>query len=250
MTADAFDRPASVLLLGGTSEIGLAITRRLVAEGATRVVLAGRNDDALADAGAALGPAAVEVVAFDATDTAGHERMLDQAFSGGDIDLVIAAFGQLGDPAELEAQPDSAVSLAQVNYVGWVSAGLRVGQRLADQGHGTIVVLSSVAGERVRRSNFVYGSTKAAQDTFSQGLGDALRGKGVRVLIVRPGFVHTKMTAGRKPPPLSTTADAVADAVLRALNRRAEMIWVPPALRWLMRVLRILPRVVFRRLPI
>ena len=123
-------------------------------------------------------------------------------------------------------------------------------ERLRAQGHGTIVALSSVAGERARRSNFVYGSSKAGMDTFLQGLADSLVGSGVRVMIVRPGFVHTKMTAGMEPAPLSTTAEAVADAIVRGLARGSEIVWVPPALRFVMSALRHVPRAIFRRLPI
>jgi decaprenylphospho-beta-D-erythro-pentofuranosid-2-ulose 2-reductase len=129
-----------------------------------------------------------------------------------------------------------------------VSVGLAVARRLREQGHGTLVVLSSVAGERVRRSNFIYGSSKAGLDGFAQGLGDALVGSGANVLIVRPGFVRTKMTAGMSAPPLSTTADALAAAVVRALREGREIVWVPGGLRWVMMVVRHLPRRVFRRL--
>jgi decaprenylphospho-beta-D-erythro-pentofuranosid-2-ulose 2-reductase len=126
---------------------------------------------------------------------------------------------------------------------------LALARRLRAQGHGTLVVLSSVAGERVRAANFVYGSTKAGIDGFCQGLGDALHGSGVRVLIVRPGFVPTKMTAGRDKAPFSTTPDGVAEVVMRGLERGAETVWAPPVLRVVMAVARHLPRPVFRRLP-
>jgi decaprenylphospho-beta-D-erythro-pentofuranosid-2-ulose 2-reductase len=111
-------------------------------------------------------------------------------------------------------------------------------------------MLSSVAGERVRRSNFVYGSSKAGIDGYYQGLAAALAGSGVRVMIVRPGFVHTKMTRGRKAAPLATSPEAVAAAIVRGLRRGHEIVWAPPALRYVMVVLRHLPRAVFRRLPL
>jgi decaprenylphospho-beta-D-erythro-pentofuranosid-2-ulose 2-reductase len=96
----------------------------------------------------------------------------------------------------------------------------------------------------------VYGSSKAGLDTFSQGLGDRLAGSGVRVMIVRPGFVRTKMTAGLQPAPLATTAPAVAHAIVDGLRRDADIVWVPSPLRWIMLGLRLLPRSIFRRLPI
>jgi decaprenylphospho-beta-D-erythro-pentofuranosid-2-ulose 2-reductase len=104
-----------------------------------------------------------------------------------------------------------------------------------------------VAGERPRRSNYVYGASKAGLDAFSQGLGDRMAGTGVHVMVVRPGFVHTKMTAGRRPTPLSTRPEDVAAAITQGLRRNAEIVWVPPALHWVMVVLRHLPRTLFRR---
>jgi decaprenylphospho-beta-D-erythro-pentofuranosid-2-ulose 2-reductase len=130
-----------------------------------------------------------------------------------------------------------------------VSVGIPLAQRLQAQGHGALVLLSSVAGERVRKANFVYGSSKAGVDGFFQGLGDRLAGTGVHVTIVRPGFVRTKMTAGMKDAPLTTTPPVVAKAVADALARDREIIWVPAPLRLVMTVLRHLPRPVFRRLP-
>jgi decaprenylphospho-beta-D-erythro-pentofuranosid-2-ulose 2-reductase len=193
----------------------------------------------------------VSTLAFDALDTDSHDRVIDDAARLiGDIDVVVVAFGLLGDQAADEADGAGAVRLAQVNYVGAVSAALAAARRLRVQGHGALVVLSSVAGERVRKANFIYGSSKAGLDGFAQGLGDSLQGSGARVLIVRPGFVKTKMTAGMKPPPLSTTSEKVAEATDRALRQGREIVWVPGAFRWVMVAIRHLPRPIFRRLPI
>jgi decaprenylphospho-beta-D-erythro-pentofuranosid-2-ulose 2-reductase len=137
-----------------------------------------------------------------------------------------------------------------VNYTAAVSVGVALAERLREQGHGSLVALSSVAGERARRSNFVYGSTKAGLDAFYSGLTEALRPHGVHVAVVRPGFVHTRMTEGMKPAPLSTTPEAVAAVVVDAVRNRRELVWAPAAYRWVMSALRHLPRAVFRRLPI
>jgi decaprenylphospho-beta-D-erythro-pentofuranosid-2-ulose 2-reductase len=138
----------------------------------------------------------------------------------------------------------------QTNFTGTVSVTVPVVARLRAQGHGDLVLLSSVAGERVRRSNFVYGSSKAGIDGYFQGLAASLASSGVHVMIVRPGFVHTKMTEGVKAAPLSVTADQVADAVVNGLARGREIVWVPPLMRYVMVVLRHLPVAVFRRLPV
>jgi decaprenylphospho-beta-D-erythro-pentofuranosid-2-ulose 2-reductase len=156
----------------------------------------------------------------------------------------------LGDQDEAECDPDAAAQIARVNYLGSVSVGVPIAQRLRAQGHGVIVALSSVAGERARRSNFVYGSSKAGMDAFFQGLGDSLVGTGVHVMVVRPGFVHSKMTEGLEPAPLATTPEDVAAAIERGLARRADTVWVPPALRYVMTVLRHVPRPIFRKLPV
>ena len=178
-------------------------------------------------------------------------RLVDDLFDRfGDFDVVLVAFGVLGDQARAEQDVAAALEIARVNYLGTVSVAVPVAHRLRAQGHGTIVALSSVAGERVRRSNFVYGSSKAGMDGFLQGLGDSLVGSGVKVLVVRPGFVRSKMTEGMDEAPLSTTPDAVADAIVTGLARGSETVWVPGALRYVMMVLRHVPRPIFRKLPL
>lgn len=225
---------------------------RLIARRTRTVWLAGRPTPALETAASelrALG-ADVHTVAFDALDPDSHETALGKVFSEGDVDMVLLAFGILGDQAHDEREPASAVRVAQTNYTGAVSAGLVAARALQTQGHGSLVVLSSVAGERARRSNFIYGSSKAGLDAFAQGLGDALHGTGVHVMVVRPGFVRSKMTAGLAETPLATTPEAVATAIELGLRRRSETVWVPGALRVVMSALRHVPRGVFRRLPV
>jgi decaprenylphospho-beta-D-erythro-pentofuranosid-2-ulose 2-reductase len=238
-------------VLGAGSDIAQAIVRRLVARRCRTVVLAARRPDGLAPLAAELrggGATTVDCVAFDADRTEAHRAVIENAFERHrDLDVVIIAFGVLDDGADtLDA--DVAVAAARTNYVGAVSAGLLAGQQLQRQGHGTMVVLSSVAGQRVRRANFVYGSTKAGLDAFAQGLGDALAPDGIRVVVVRPGFVPTQMTAGRRPAPLATTVDAVADSVVAAIRAGRDVVWVPPVLRYAFAVFAHLPRRLWRRL--
>jgi decaprenylphospho-beta-D-erythro-pentofuranosid-2-ulose 2-reductase len=242
----------SLLVLGGSSDIGAAIAERLVPAGCRTVVLAGRRPEAMAPVAErlrALG-ADVEVTTWDAADVAGHADAVKAAFesAGGDVDCVVLAAGVLGDQEHLAADPTAAAELVTTNYTGPVSTLLHVARRLREQGHGRIVVLSSVAGERVRRANFVYGSSKAGLDGFCQGLGDDLAGSGVGVTVVRPGFVHSSMTEGREAPPLATTPAAVADAVADALRSGREVVWVPSTFRYVMAAFRHLPRPVWRSL--
>jgi len=239
---DALGRVESVLVLGGGSEIGLATARALVGRGTRRLVLAARSPERLEGDAAALRAAGAEVAleAWDATDVAGQEAAIAALFDRhGDLDVVLAVAGVLdGSPAEVIG----------TNFLGLAAALAPAAERLRAQGHGTLVVLSSVAGERARRSNYLYGSSKAGLDAFAQGLGDALAGSGVGVLVVRPGFVHTKMTAGLDPAPLATTPEKVADAIVAGLAHGSHTVWVPGVLRWVMSALRHLPRPLFRRL--
>ncbi|MGW9135702.1 decaprenylphospho-beta-D-erythro-pentofuranosid-2-ulose 2-reductase [Streptomyces sp. NPDC055681] len=249
---DAFGAPQSLLLLGGTSRIGLATARRLIARRTRTVWLAGRPSPGLESAAAELRDlgAYVRTVDFDALDSESHETALGKIFTEGDIDMVLLAFGILGDQERDEEEPLSAVRVAQTNYTGAVSAGLVCAGALQEQGHGSLVVLSSVAGERARRADFIYGSSKAGLDAFAQGLGDALHGTGVHVMVVRPGFVRSRTTAGVAGARLATTPEAVADAIVTGLRRRSETVWVPGALRVVMSALRHVPRPLFRRLPV
>lgn len=249
---DPFGSPQSVLVLGGTSEIAHHILRLLVERRARTVVLAARDPhgaESIAGDLLARGATCVYAVPFDARDPSTHRKVIDDVFERhGDMDLVLFAFGALGPPHLVHEDPVVAAEVASVNYVGAVSAGVAVAARMRRQGHGVMVALSSVAGARVRRDNYVYGSAKAGMDGFFQGLGDALEGSGVRVLIVRPGFVRTRMTAGMRPAPFATTPDEVARQVVRGLEEGADVVWVPPLLRSVMAVLRVLPRPLFRRL--
>ena len=249
---DALGSVQSVLVLGAGSDIAQATVKALVADRARTVILAGRDPgrfEPLAGELRTAGAARVELVDFDADDVDSHAAFVDKAFSlDGDIDVVLVAFGVLGKGAEDD--PAAAVEVLRTNFLGAGSLLLLVAQRLRTQGHGSVVLFSSVAGERVRKSNFVYGASKAGIDGLAQGLGDSLHGSGVHVMVVRPGFVTTKMTEGLDPAPLSTTPEAVAAAVVKGLKRGASTVWVPPPLRLVMAVLRHLPRPVFRRLEI
>ncbi|MET0767973.1 MAG: decaprenylphospho-beta-D-erythro-pentofuranosid-2-ulose 2-reductase [Aeromicrobium sp.] len=247
---DALGHPQHLLLLGGTSDIALAIAEAyVVAAPGLSVTLAARPGSRRDAAVARLETAGCVVTAldFDASQVDTHEAVVGRV--NGDIDIAVVAFGLLGDPEEAWTDVSVARDLAMVNYVGAVTTGVALGARIRQQGHGVVVALSSVAGERPRRSNFVYGSTKAGMDAFYTGLGEALRDLGGRVLVVRPGFVHSKMTDGLEPAPLATTPEAVATAVVEAVRDGKEQIWVPGTMRAVMSGLRHLPRSVFRRLP-
>lgn len=248
---DALGTPQTLLLLGGTSDIAVAIAKRYAGDRPLRVILAARPTERRTAVAEDLGLAGCTVseVDFDAHDTDGHAGAIEQCFAGGDVDVAVVAFGLLGDPEQAWTDPELARELATVNYTAPVHVGVLLSERMKQQKHGTIVALSSVAGERVRRSNFVYGSTKAGMDGFYTGLGYALREHGVNVLVVRPGFVKSKMTEGLGAAPLATTPEEVADLTVKAVRAKRTTVWAPPLFRLVMLVLKAVPTAIFRKLP-
>lgn len=249
---NAVQQPESVLLLGGTSEIGLAIVRQLPRERLKRVVLAGRPGERLDSAAdhlrAALGGVDVQVAGFDADAVDTHKVVLTEVFEAGDIDVMVLAFGVLGDQNAFNEDPALALALLHTNFIGGASALLNTAQLMKAQGHGSIIVLSSVAADRGRADNYVYGSSKAGLDTMSLGLADSLVGSGVSVLVVRPGFVHTRMTDGMDPAPFATDAQTVAEVAVSAWASGKTLVYAPHVLRAVMGGLKALPRPVFRKL--
>ncbi|MDA2894166.1 decaprenylphospho-beta-D-erythro-pentofuranosid-2-ulose 2-reductase [Mycolicibacterium sp. BiH015] len=257
---DATGNPQTILLLGGTSEIALAIAERYLRNARARVILADlpnhpRKDAAIAQLQAA-GAKAVDWIDFDALDTDSHPGVIDAAFHDGDVDVAVVAFGLLGNAEELWQNQRKAVQIAGINYTAAVSVGVLLGEKMRAQGSGRIIAMSSAAGERVRRSNFVYGSTKAGLDGFYLGLGEALREFGVRVLVIRPGQVRTTTTiehwkaTGAKEAPFTVDKEDVAELAVTASNKGKDLIWAPGPFRFVMMVLRHIPRPIFRKLPI
>lgn len=260
MVFDAVGNPQAILLLGGTSEIALAIGERYLRNAAARVILADlpdhpRKADAIA-AMTAAGARSVEWIDFDAVLSADHPAVIDKAWAGGDVDVAVVAFGLLGDAEELWQNQRKAVQIAEINYTAAVSVGVLLGEKMRAQGSGRIIAMSSAAGERVRRSNFVYGSTKAGLDGFYLGLGEALREFGVRVLVIRPGQVRTSTTiahwkaTGTKEAPFTVDKEYVAELAVTASAKGKDLVWAPGPFRYVMMVLRHIPRPIFRKLPI
>lgn len=247
---NAFSDPQQVLLIGGTSDIGLAIVAEFPVERLERVVLACRDTAKGQERAQELrrGHVQVDVVPFVAEDVATHQPLVDSIV--GDIDIAIVAFAALGDSSSTTVDPVAAAALCTVDFTAAVAATIAVGNRMRAQGHGAIVVLSSVSGERVRSAHPVYGAAKSGIDGFAQGYGDLVAQDGVHVLVVRPGFVHSKMTVGLKPAPFATEPSVVARVVIDALRNRRRMVWAPRFLRPIFSLLRHVPGPVWRRLPL
>ena len=242
---------STVLILGGRSEIGIELAVRL-APGAS-VVLAARDAHRLGEQTAmirAAGAAAVSTVEFDADDLQSHGPLVASIIAEhGSIDTAVLAFGILGDQGRAETDAAHAVAVVHTDYVAQVSLLTHLAAAMRQADRGALVVFSSVAGVRVRRANYVYGSAKAGLDGFASGLADALHGTGVRLLIVRPGFVIGRMTHGMTPASLASTPSQVAAATARALANHRRTVWIPWALRPLFFCMRLLPQPVWRRMP-
>jgi decaprenylphospho-beta-D-erythro-pentofuranosid-2-ulose 2-reductase len=245
---DGLGRPQTVLVLGGTSEIGIVIADRLL-RGAGTIVLAGRDPDGLERAADALGRPGrrVETLHYDATApaVATVDVLAAAAARAGDLDVVVLCVGVLMDEAVIGGDTVAAEHALRANMLGPMVAVHAAVQRLRAQGHGTLVVLSSVAAVRARPGLLTYGVAKSALDLYARRIAASVRGSGVRVLVVRPGHVRTRMTAGLPEPPFTTEARKVADRVRAALRGRSVVAHAPAALRPLMTVLRLLPAAVY-----
>ncbi|MFC9786922.1 decaprenylphospho-beta-D-erythro-pentofuranosid-2-ulose 2-reductase [Rhodococcus sp. NPDC127528] len=251
---NAVGNPQTLLLLGGTSEIGLAICEEYLKKAPMRVILAALPGDPGREGAVAQlkakGATEVDVVDFDALDTESHPKVIDAAWQKGDVDVAVVAFALDGDAEELWQNQRKAVLVANVNYTAAVSVGVLVGEKMKAQGFGRIIAMSSVAGERVKRANFVYGSTKAGLDGFYLGLGEALAQYGPRVTVVRPGMVRTQFSAHVKEAPLTVNKEDVAALAVAASDKGKEIVWTPGPWRFVMMGLRHVPRAIFRKLPI
>ncbi len=227
--------PKTVVVLGGSSDLGCAVLRELARRRLTTVLLAGRHGDALdvvAKELGALGVDDVETATFDASDVDSHEAFADEAARRvGAIDLVIVAAGAPGADGVEERSADGVAGEISANFSGPAAAMVAFARVLRRQGRGSMVVFSSSAALRVRRADFVYGAAMAGLDAFARGLGEILHPEGVDVIVVRPGFVPTKMRALRRAMPFATSADDVATAVVRALGTRQSVVWVPARCR-------------------
>lgn len=244
----------SILIVGATSGIAVALARRFASAGA-RLVLAGRRIEELERLAADLrvrGAVAVVVEPFDALDVASHERLVARAFAdaGSLLDGVVVAHGTLPDQAATEHDALLVRETIEANLTSTITVAHAAAARMDTQGRGWIVILSSVAGDRGRASNGTYGAAKAGVSAFASALRQRLLRRGVHVLTVKPGFVATAMTREKLDPssPLVATPDRVARDIERALRRRRAVVYTPWFWRYILLVIRLLPERVFGRL--
>ncbi|AGC48488.1 short chain dehydrogenase/reductase family oxidoreductase [Myxococcus stipitatus DSM 14675] len=240
-----------VLVLGATSAIAQATVRLLAARGAS-LYLVGRNAanlDAVTKDAATRGAAKVESKAVDLNDFATHEALVEGAYQAlGGLDGVVLAHGVLGDQAESQATWTATEAVLRTNFMSAVSLLTPLANRFEAQKAGTLVVISSVAGDRGRQSNYVYGASKGALNVFLQGLRNRLAKSNVAVVTVKPGFVDTPMTAHLPKNKLFASPEKVARGLLRAADSRKNEVYVPGIWALIMLIIKSIPESVFKKL--
>lgn len=245
--------PLRVLIVGATSAIASETAKQFAREGA-HLFLTGRNSDrlaAVADDLRVRGAARVETATLDVADLAGHGRVIDSAVASlGEIDVAMVAHGTLPNQERCQEQVEETVEALHVNFTATVALLTLLANRLESQRHGCLAVIGSVAGNRGRRTNYVYGAAKGGVEIFLQGLRGRLYQSNVTVLTIKPGLVDTPMTAGLRKNALFADAGRVGRSIHRAIVRGKEVVYVPWFWRPIMGVLTSLPERVFRRLPI
>lgn len=238
-----------ILIIGATSAIAESVARLYASRGAA-LYLAGRSAGKLDTIAADLrvrGAQRAEHGVLDVNDVAAHGALLDTAWSTlGGIDTVLIAHGTLPDQAACDASVDLSLREFATNGTSTIALAAALAQRL--QSGATLAVISSVAGDRGRASNYLYGSAKAAVTAYLSGLGQRLRPAGVNVLVIKPGFVDTPMTAAFKKGALWATPDKVAAGILRAIGKRRAVAYLPGFWWAIMMIIKNIPEFVFRRI--
>ena len=228
---NGFKTPGRVALIGAESDIGRSIVSQLPTANSSEVILVGRSGE----------------YALDVTDKSAREKMVEKLFSAGDLDLAIIAVGLLGTDRAISAA-DNLVAAMEVNYVGTVHILKLISDRMATQAHGTILVISSFAQNRPRDDNFGYGSTKAGLDFYARGLAAQLKGSSVRIRILRPGFVKSKMTEGMAIPPMTISTDECGRYGAVAIKSKKLVTWAPSQLKYVALIFKVLPLTIFRKI--
>jgi decaprenylphospho-beta-D-erythro-pentofuranosid-2-ulose 2-reductase len=247
------DSPQNIVVLGGSSEIARAITKKLCLARTRTVILAGRDQtllDQAAREAQEYGATKTDTVLFDAEEPFRAAVTVSEAFTkvGDHVDLVVVAVGTVGHQGEDENSAEGSARMITVNETWPVAALAETRRRLIDQGGGHILVISSAAAIRVRRVSYLYSGAKAGLDRLCVALAESLEGTGVRLQILRPAAVRTRMSLNLAPTPFTTGVNEVAENAVRGLARREVVIWSPPVLRYVFILVRLLPAPLWRRL--
>jgi decaprenylphospho-beta-D-erythro-pentofuranosid-2-ulose 2-reductase len=240
-----------VLIVGATSAMAAATARLYAAQGA-RLYLVARSQEKLtatADDLRVRGAAQVETAVLDLLETARHAAVIEDAFRKlGELDVALLAHGILPEQARCEADVETTLSTLEVNFTSTVAMLTLLANRFESQRHGCIAVISSVAGDRGRQSNYVYGATKGGLNVFLQGLRNRLFRSGVAVVTLKPGFVDTPMTVGLPKNALFASAATAGRAIHRAIEAGRNVAYIPGFWRLILLVVKSIPESIFKRL--
>lgn len=239
------------LIVGATSAIAEAVARLYAARGDVLCMVArdGIRAQAIAQDLQIRGAAAVHTDTLDVADLTAHADVIERAFSAlGGVDVALIAHGTLPDQIRCDADVAYAVNEFTLNGTATIALAACIARKLEAQGTGTLAVISSVAGDRGRASNYLYGAAKAAVSTYLSGLRQRLHGSGVNVLTIKPGFVDTPMTAAFKKGALWAKPEQVARGIVRAIERRRSVVYLPWFWWGIMAVIRGIPELLFRRI--
>ena len=239
----------NILILGATSDMAQAVAKRFVAEGWS-LTLAARNmklQEPVAGDLRVRSNADITTVQFDATDFSGHQRFYESLETK--PDAVICVFGYMGDQLLARTNLDEVRKTIDVNYTGAVSILNVVADDFEKRGQGAIIGVSSVAGDRGRQSNYIYGSAKAGFTAYLSGLRNRFAKTSVHVMTVKPGFCRTKMTESLElPAVLTAEPEQVANAIFNGLEDKRNVVYTLWMWRWIMLVIKCIPEFIFKKL--
>lgn len=240
-----------ILIVGATSAIAEATARRFAQDG-DRLYLVARNPERLVAVASDLktrGATQVETMVLDANDTTKHADLITQAETTmGGLDTILIAHGTLSDQKACESSFDETLKELQTNCLSVISLLTHVANRFEARSHGTIAVISSVAGDRGRQSNYVYGTAKGAVSIFLQGLRNRLSRSGVTVITIKPGFVDTPMTVSFRKSKLWASPEKVSEGIYRAIKRKSDVVYLPWFWKLVMLAIRMIPELTFKKL--
>ncbi len=240
-----------ILIVGATSAIAREVAKIYAAQKCC-LYLVGRNEENLhivADDLRVRGAEAVDVLAIELTDSATHRALIEHAehFLQG-IDIVLLAYGSLPDQSACEADAEHTLSELNINFVSVVALLTQLANEMEKRGSGTLAVISSVAGDRGRQSNYIYGAAKGGLSIFLQGLRNRLASKGVQVMTIKPGFVDTPMTTEFKKGLLWVSAETVARGIVRAIDKQRDIVYLPWFWRGIMLIIKAIPERIFKKM--